>query len=87
MSWTSAKFKYGPSGKQLKFITTIRDGRIVKVVQQSMGIDEKGNSKWVNEAKYVFAYTDKKIDNARYSLMINDILLTSGNTYYIYNWY
>lgn len=87
VSWTSAKFKLGPSGKQLKFIATIKDGRVVKVVKQSMGIDEKGNSKWVNEAKYVFTYTNKKIDTARYSLMINDILLTSGSTYYIYNWY
>ena len=71
----------------MQFIATIKDGRVVKVVKQSMGIDEKGNSKWINEAKYVFTYTDKKIDNARYSLMINDILLTSGSTYYIYNWY
>ena len=87
VSWTSAKFKYGPSGKQLKLIATIKDGKVVKVVKQSLGIDEKGNSRWVNEAKYVFTYTDKKIDNARYSLMINDILLTSESTYYIYNWY
>ena len=87
VSWTSAKFKFGPSGKQLKLIATIQDGRVVEVVKQSMGTDEEGNSKWVNEAKYVFTYTDKKIDNARYSLMINDILLTAENTYYIYNWY
>ncbi|MBR3552138.1 MAG: hypothetical protein IKN72_01985 [Clostridia bacterium] len=87
VSWTSAKFKFGPSGKQLKFIATVKDGRVVQVVKQSMGVDESGNSKWVNESKYVFTYTDQKIDNARYSLMINDILLTSGSTYYIYNWY
>ena len=84
---TSAVYRFGPSGKELSFKLTIKDGRIAQVVQRRWLSDGSKNGKWANEQKIVFQYTDTKIDKIRYAMMINDCVLTSSSTYYIYNWY
>lgn len=84
---TSALYRFGPSGKELSFKVTYKDGRIASVTQRRWFNDGSKNGRWENEQKFVFRYTDTKIDRIRYAAMINDCVLTSSSTYYIYHWY
>ncbi len=84
---TSAIYRFGPSGKELSFKLTVKDGRITQIVQRRWNSVAGKNGAWENNLKFTFQYTDIKIDKARYSLMINDSVLTASSTYYIYNWY
>lgn len=82
VSDTYGEFRAGPSGPQEKVEVTVKDGQVVEAVFYRT--PEEGEQ--VPEAKYVFEYTDETIDAARYSLMINDIIM-GESSYYLYIWY
>ena len=81
LSHTSAVFRMGPSGKDLRFKVTRKDGRVTQVIRQKWG------GKWVDDAKFVFTYYKTRTDRQRYAAMINESIMDADNTYYIYNWY
>ena len=83
---TRAKFTGNSSylsGKQLKFTTRSKNGKITQVTRYMWNIDKK---RWDPKNKYVFKYSKNKISKARYATMMNDILMEENN-YYQYIWY
>ena len=83
---TTAKFKYGPSGKEYNFKVKKKNGRITQVIRQRWE-KRDGRGEWNDVEKIVFKYTDQKVDKQRYSMMINEQIIGTDNNYYIYNWY
>ena len=83
---TSAKFQYGPSGKEYNFKVKKKDGRITQVIRQNWQ-RKNGQGEWHDAEKIVFTYTDHKVDKQRYSMMINEHIIGTDNNYYIYSWY
>lgn len=79
---TSSEFRMGPPGAADLLKITRENGRITEIVHslQYAGQEPKA------DMKYVFHYTDTEISQARYAMMINDIVMGTNN-YYVYYWY
>lgn len=86
---TSARFRSFPgSGPKLRFKVYRKNGLITKVVRYNWNEDaNKGKGVWEKDQKFIFEYTNTKIDRIRYASMINSQIMDESNNYYIYNWY
>ena len=80
---TSAVYRAAPPGSVELFTLTKENGRIMEAVRSEQYEGQKAEP----EERYVFTYTDKEIDPARYAMMINEQIAPSDNNYYRYLWY
>ncbi len=83
VSDTSAVYRAGPSGKELKFEVKRENGRVTEAIRYRCN----GTDGWIEDEKTVFEYTDIAVSKSRYASMINAFLLGESSTYYIFNWY